>query len=110
EGVAIVEPEDEARAIVQRAVASVRARGVPATGLTAVDHSAANGVVTAAERNHADLVLLGSRRPPPLRRLVLGSVAPEAIHRLRCPVLLARRVRSAEPAGPTSRQRHTIGS
>jgi nucleotide-binding universal stress UspA family protein len=99
EGVAIAEPDDEARSIVQRAVASVKARGVAATGVTAVDHSAANGVVSAAKRHRAELVVLGSRRPSHIDGLVLGSVAHEAIHRLRCPVLLGRRVRSAEPVG-----------
>jgi len=98
-GVAIVEPEEEARAMVRRAVAAVRARGVDATAEVVLDRSAPSGIVAAAERHGADLVVLGSRRPSHLGGLLLGSVAHEAIHRLRCPVLLAHRVPSAEPVG-----------
>jgi nucleotide-binding universal stress UspA family protein len=99
EGVAIVEPEEEARAILRRAVATAAARGVKATAEAPLDHSAANGLVAMAERHGADLVVLGSRRPSHLGGLVLGSVAHEAIHRLRCPVLMAYRVREVEPVG-----------
>ena len=99
EGVAIVEPEDDARDILRRAVAALEARGVRATAEAPLDRSAANGIVAAAERIGADLVVLGSRRPSHLGGLVMGSVAHEAIHRLRCPVLLAHRVVSAEPVG-----------
>src|SRR5215472_4150297 len=61
-GVAIVEPEEEARAMVRRAVAAVRARGVDATAEVVLDRSAPSGIVAAAERHGADLVVLGSRR------------------------------------------------
>jgi nucleotide-binding universal stress UspA family protein len=96
---AIVEPEEEAQAIIRRAVAALEARGVEAAGEIAVEHSVESGVAWAAERHGADLIVLGSRRPSHLGGLVLGSVAHEAVHRLRCPVLLARRVRAKEPVG-----------
>jgi nucleotide-binding universal stress UspA family protein len=98
-GVAIVEPEEDALAVLRRAVTAVEAHGVRATAEAPVDHSAANGIVAAAERHGADLVVLGSRRPSHLDGLLLGSVAHEAIHRLRCPVLLARRAATAQPVG-----------
>jgi nucleotide-binding universal stress UspA family protein len=97
EGVAMVEPEEQAQATLRRAVGAVEAHGVEATAEAPLDHSAANGIVAAAERHGADLVVLGSRRPSHLGGLIMGSVAHEAIHRLRCPVLLARRVGAAEP-------------
>jgi nucleotide-binding universal stress UspA family protein len=99
EGVAMIEPEEHARTTLRRAVAAVEARGVRAIAEAPLDHSAANGIVAAAERHGADLVVLGSRRPSHLDGLLMGSVAHEAIHRLRCPVLLARRVGAAEPVG-----------
>jgi len=99
EGVSIVEPEERALAILRRAVATVEAHGVRAVAESALDRSAAHGIVAAAERHGADLVVLGSRRPSHLGGLLMGSVAHEAIHRLRCPVLLARRVGAAEPVG-----------
>jgi nucleotide-binding universal stress UspA family protein len=98
-GVTIVEPEEDAHAVLRRAVAAVVARGVRAIAEAPVSHSAANGIVVTAERDGADLVVLGSRRPSRVDGLLMGSVAHEAIHRLRCPVLLARRVASAEPVG-----------
>ena len=99
QGAAIIEPAEEARAIVRRAVSAVKARGVPGTGEVIVEHSVVSGIVSAADRHGADLVVLGSRRPSHVDGLVLGSVAHEVIHRLRCPVLLARRVRAAELVG-----------
>jgi nucleotide-binding universal stress UspA family protein len=99
QGAAIVEPEEEATAMVRRAVAAVEARGVRVTGEVVIEHSVASAVVSAAERYGADLVVLGSRRPSHLGGLVLGSVAHDVIHRLRCPVLLARRVPQAESVG-----------
>ena len=50
-----------------------------------------------AELAGADLVVLGSRRPCALGELVAGSVAHSVVHRLRRPVLLARRVPVPEP-------------
>ena len=99
DGVALVEPEVDALAELRRAVATLTCRGLRVTAEMPVDRSAANGIVTAAERQHADLVVLGSRRPSHVGGLLLGGVAHEAIHRLRCPVLLAHRVRSAEGVG-----------
>jgi nucleotide-binding universal stress UspA family protein len=99
EGAAMVEPEEEAKAILRRAMVAAEAHGVKASVEAPLDHSAANGIVAAAERHGADLVVLGSRRPSHLSGLVLGSVAHEAIHRLRCPVLMAYRVREVESVG-----------
>jgi nucleotide-binding universal stress UspA family protein len=99
EGVTAIEPEEEARGIVHRAVEAAEARGVQASGEILVDPSVVSGLVSAAEQHAADLVVLGSRRPSHLGGLVLGSVAHELVHRLPCPVLLARRVRAAEPVG-----------
>jgi nucleotide-binding universal stress UspA family protein len=99
EGVTAIESEEEARGIVGRAVAAAEARGVTASSEILVDPSVVSGLVSAAERHAADLVVLGSRRPTHLAGLVLGSVAHEVVHRLACPVLLARRVRTGEPVG-----------
>ncbi len=96
QGAAIVEPDSEAQAIVDRALAELSARGVKASGETVPGHRVASAIVTAAERFRADLVVLGSRRPPDMSGLLFGSVGHQVIHDLRCPVLLARRLRAAE--------------
>lgn len=97
DSVAIVEPDAEGLAIVERSVDALKARGVQATGQTVVSHSVAFAIVLAAERVGADLVVLGSRRPSHLGSLLMGSVAHQVMHQVRCPVLLTRRVRSADP-------------
>ncbi|HXM56670.1 MAG TPA: universal stress protein [Candidatus Dormibacteraeota bacterium] len=97
EGAAVVEPDDAtADAIVRDAVAALEARGVPATGETAIEHSIVACIVSTAERQGADVVVLGSRRPSGLGGLLLGSVGHSVVHRLRCPVLLAGRRQPAE--------------
>jgi len=98
QGVAIVERDAEARAIVDRAVEALGARGVRARGGTVVDRSVAAAIVAAAERFGADLVVLGSRRPSGVGGILLGSVGYEVVSRMRRPVLLARRIRDKEPA------------
>lgn len=97
EAAAIVEPDAEARAVVERAVDALKARGVRAAGQTVVSHSVVFAIVLAAERVGADLVVLGSRRPSALSGLLLGSVAHQVVHQLRRPVLLARRIGVADP-------------
>jgi nucleotide-binding universal stress UspA family protein len=92
----MVESNEESQAILRRGVAAVEERGVRATGELMPDPSVAGAIVAAAGRHDADLVVLGSRRPSHLGGLVLGSVAHEVIHRLRRPVLLARRVRATQ--------------
>jgi nucleotide-binding universal stress UspA family protein len=93
---AVVPPEDEAQAVVRRAVVALGRRGLAARGETLVDRSVPAAIAWAAERHHADLVVLGSRRPSDLSGLLLGSVAHDVVHRLRCPVLLAGRAAVAE--------------
>ena len=97
QGGAVVEPEEDARAAVRGAMVVLESRGVRATAYAPPARSVASAVVETAERVGADLVVLGSRRPTGLGGLLLGSVAHEAIHRLPCPVLLARRAAAGEP-------------
>jgi nucleotide-binding universal stress UspA family protein len=95
---ALVESEEDAQAIVTRALVEVARRGVPATGEVLLGYSVARSIASVAARIGSCLVLLGSRRPSHFDGLMLGSVGHDAVHQLRCPVLLARRVRTAEPA------------
>lgn len=96
QGAAWVEPEVEARAVVERSLDEVRAWGVVAAGESIVDHWVPGAIVLAADRLGADLVVLGSRRPSPAGGLLHRSVAHEVIHRSRRPVLLASRAPAAE--------------
>lgn len=91
EGSSIVEPAETGRAIVQRGLATMEARGIPATGQNVIAISVDAGIAQVVERLGADLVVLGSRRPSDVGGLLLGSVGHAMVHKLRCPVLLARR-------------------
>jgi nucleotide-binding universal stress UspA family protein len=95
EATAVVEPEDEARAILDRAVAGLRLRGIEAGASLVTATDVASAVAEASERFDADLVVIGSRRPSSLGALLLGSVGHQLVHALRRPVLLARRSRVA---------------
>jgi nucleotide-binding universal stress UspA family protein len=95
QGTALLEPQDEVQAEVDRALAALAAHGVRASGESLISQSVVSTIVLTAERVSADLVVLGSRRPSDIGGLLLGSTAHAVIHRLRCPVLLARRVPAA---------------
>jgi nucleotide-binding universal stress UspA family protein len=97
EGAALLESEDEARAILRRAVALAQRPGVEVIPEMAADRSVPEAIVAAARDQHATLVVLGSRRPSHLEGLLLGSVAHRVVHRLHCPVLLASRARRPAP-------------
>jgi nucleotide-binding universal stress UspA family protein len=97
-GWAMVEPDEDARAIVRDAAAALEARGVRVTVETSLTASVAECIASTARRAGSDLVVLGSRRPTDVGGLLLGSTAHEVIHRMHCPVLLARRIRVPEPA------------
>ena len=49
------------------------------------------GIVAAAERAKADMIVVGARGLSPLARLLLGSVSRSVVHTARVPVLVARR-------------------
>jgi nucleotide-binding universal stress UspA family protein len=92
---AFVESEEEACAIVDRAVAVLREMGVEAEGKSVVSQTdMAEAIASTAEWENIDLVVIASRRPSELSGLLLGSVAHRVIHRLSRPVLLASRVRT----------------
>jgi len=94
------EPEAEAKAVMDRAVAATRALGVQAEGRIAISQTGAvDAIASVAEQEDADLVVIASRRPSELNGLLLGSVAHGVIHRLSRPVLLASRVSARERAG-----------
>jgi nucleotide-binding universal stress UspA family protein len=79
----------EAGSIVTRTVKSVDER-IAATGraLSGVPGAA---IVEACEEAGADLLVAGSRNYGPVRRVLLGSVSTQLMHRAPCPVLVVPR-------------------
>jgi nucleotide-binding universal stress UspA family protein len=63
---------------------------VPLVKAHAVCDAAAPAILTYAERNGVDLIVMGTHGRRGIRRLILGSVAEEIIRRAQCPVLTVR--------------------
>ncbi len=64
----------------------------------------ADSIVELAQKEHADLIVLGSHGRTGLARLLLGSVTESIMRRASCPVLVMKgrpRVASQKPMGST---------
>ena len=55
-----------------------------------VEDDPANGLVAAAEREHADMLVLGARSRGNIADRLLGSVTYKVAHRAHCPVVIVR--------------------
>jgi nucleotide-binding universal stress UspA family protein len=84
---------------IERQVAELSSDGVKATleSTRSQVGGAAHSIAEIAEREHADLIVIGTRGHTPLAGLLLGSVTQRLLHIAPCPVL----------AVPT---RHTAGA
>jgi nucleotide-binding universal stress UspA family protein len=81
--------QPQAGAIVTRTVKSVDEQ-LAATG-RALSGVPAAAIVEACEEAGADLLVAGSRGYGPVRRVLLGSVSTQLMHRAPCPVLIVPR-------------------
>jgi nucleotide-binding universal stress UspA family protein len=52
--------------------------------------SAADAIISYAERNNIDLITMGTKGRTGLKKIVLGSVASGVISHAKCPVLVVR--------------------
>jgi len=84
----------QAGSIVTRTVKSVDER-LGATG-RALAGVPAGAIAEACEEAGADLLVAGSRGYGPLRRVLLGSVSTQLVHRAPCPVLVVPRPKRKE--------------
>ena len=67
----------------------LRAAGVSSRSYV-VEDDPANGLVAAAEREHADMLVLGARSRGGIADRLLGSVTYKVAHRAHCPVVIVR--------------------
>jgi nucleotide-binding universal stress UspA family protein len=81
--------EDEMQAKIQRQVAEAASNGVTATLESTRSRvgGAAHVIADIAEREHADVVVVGTRGQTALAGLLLGSVTQRLLHISPCPVL-----------------------
>lgn len=83
--------DEDAKAILDKAVAAAEGRGVKPEGTAVVlDRDAAAGIVRYAEMNGVDHIVVGTGDKRGLSRLVLGSVAADVVGRAHCSVTVAR--------------------
>jgi len=61
-----------------------------------IEGDPADGIVAAAEREGADLIVIATHGRTGWRRLMFGSVAEKVIRHARCPVLVIREPREEE--------------
>lgn len=87
-----LETEEEANAVVKRAVDEVEKAGGSASGyvIRTVHGKAAQAIVESALEHKADTIVMGSRGLSDIAGMVLGSVAHKVIHLSHVPVVVAR--------------------
>jgi nucleotide-binding universal stress UspA family protein len=83
-----VKVTDEVQAVLDRALKHVPA-GISATTRKLADPSPAHALHTLAEREHADLVVLGSTALGAVGRVTIGGTATRLLHGLPCAVAVA---------------------
>jgi nucleotide-binding universal stress UspA family protein len=86
-----LERNDEAQALVDRAVARLKTQGVTVTGrvLHAKTRDVARAIIEAADDGGADMIIVGRRGLSSFTAMIVGSVSNKLIHVARVPVLVA---------------------
>jgi nucleotide-binding universal stress UspA family protein len=82
---------DEAKAVVDKAVERLKAKGVTVTGrlLQAHTRDVPRAIIEAAEENGADLIIVGRRGLSSLTGMLVGSVSNKLIHVAKMPIMVA---------------------
>ena len=80
---------DERDALLERAAATVRARGVE-PALVAADAGPAEALMQAARSENAELIVVGSTGSGYVTRAIVGSTAENVVRQAPCDVLVVR--------------------
>jgi nucleotide-binding universal stress UspA family protein len=79
----------EAEETLDRYAVDLRKRGVEVESVVSEGY-AATAIVDEIERQHADLVVIGTQGLSGLKHLLLGSTAERVVQKARCPVLTVK--------------------
>jgi len=91
QGFAYVEPDEEIKATMAKAIELIEDAGIPAEGLVPHSGPVAEVIAKVAETWDVDLIVVGSSRIGDLGSLVLGSVSHSLLRATERPVLIAER-------------------
>lgn len=97
---ALAASDDEHRAALAALAGAARAAGVAVATTLRSGEAVAPTIVTVAEEEGADLIVLGTHGRRGLRRFFLGSVAEEVLREAPCPVLTVPARRAEAPHAP----------
>lgn len=81
---------EQAKAIVQQAIARARDAGLEAEGLHVENQSPAVGIIDAAVTHKAELIVIASHGRRGMNKLLLGSQAAEVLSISKIPVLVVK--------------------
>jgi len=81
--------EDDARHVVEAAIEKARRAGVRARG-ESQSGAAVESILTFAEREKAEAIVMGTHGRSGLKRLLVGSVAEGVLREAPCPVVVVR--------------------
>ena len=87
----------------------IQMMGVHAKVLVVEGPPVASAVIDIIEQENADLLVLGSHRKGPIRRLLLGSISDKLAHRAPCPVLIIKPPRGTSESTRGRRMPETGG-
>ena len=84
------EEENIATTMLKELEEQAKSKNVPLTLEIVHNPSSSDGIVSFADNNNIDLIVMGSHGRTGLRRIVLGSVANGVVGRAKCPVLITK--------------------
>ena len=84
------EEEDIATTMLKKLEDKAKAKNVPFTIKVVHNPSSSDGIISFAEANKIDLIVMGSHGRTGFRKIVLGSVASGVVGHAKCPVLITK--------------------
>ncbi len=84
------EQVDDATAILKNLEEKAKSKKVQLSIKVLHNPSSADGIVSYADNNNVDLIVMGSHGRTGFRKIVLGSVASNVLGHAKCPVLITK--------------------
>jgi len=82
--------KEKAESVVKKAASTAAKEGISAKVFTEQGVSPADNIITFADENNIDLIVVGHRGKANLEKFLLGSVASRVISHANCSVLIVK--------------------